>query len=454
MKINWCLAGRLVVAVCMMLMVFQAYGAGFALTENSASSMGNAFAGVSAVAQDASTIYFNPAGMTRLHARELSVAGHYISPEANFNNRGSTAATGGPLSGSEDDSSADVLVPNLYFVDPLSDTLTAGVGLNVPFGLTTEYDDNWVGRYHGVKSDVRTVNINPSIAWRATDHLSLGAGVSAQYIDVKLSSAVDLGSVCLAQELGGVLPAGTCSSIGALPQQKDGFADLKADNWSWGFNLGLLYAFNPHSRVGLAYRSKVAQHLDGAANFTVPGELAFLTAANVFVDTHIKSSIDLPENVSLSLYHELTAKWAVLADWTWTRWSRFDELRIRYNSAQPTSVTTENWNDANRYSLGVDYQLNNRLLLRGGLAYDETPVPNARHRTPRIPGNDRRWVSLGLGYHVTDQLSVDAGYAHLFISESKSNHTFESGIPTLAHTLKGEYTAAVDIFSVQLNWRL
>ena len=447
------LTATVAAAVIFMGVAAQAGGAGFALIENSASGQGNAYAGGAAIADDPATIYFNPAGMTRLNDRELTAAGHIISSRAKFKNEGSTAATGGLLTGPNADGGTTSFVPNLYYVHPLDNDFTLGVGITVPFGLTTEYDDDWVGRYFAVRSSVTTININPSLGWRANEKLSLGAGLSLQYIDVELTSAIDFGAVCAAQEAGGVLPPGTCGAIGANPQALDGFADLRADNLSWGFNLGLLYEFSPRTRVGVAYRSQVKQNLEGKAKFTVPGAVSFLQAANVFVNSDIKAGVDLPDTFSLSAYHELSGKVAVMADWTWTHWSNFNELRIKYESSQPDSVTTENWNDSNRYSLGINYQMNSKLKLRGGLAYDETPVPNARHRTPRLPGNDRTWLSLGAGYVISPRVSVDAGYTHLFIDDAKSDHTYESSVPTLRHTLKGKYQASVDIFSAQLNWK-
>lgn len=440
-------------AVVAMAAAGQVSGAGFALIENSASGQGNAYAGGAAIADDPATIYFNPAGMTRLPDRELTVAGHVISPQVKFRNEGSTAATGGLLSGSDGGGGSTSFVPSFYYLHPLENAFTLGLGITVPFGLTTEYDDDWVGRYHAVKSSVATVNINPSLAWQANEKLSLGAGLSVQYIDVELTSAIDFGAVCVAQEGGGLLPPGTCSGLGANPQKMDGFADLQADNISWGFNLGLLYEFTPQTRVGLAYRSQVKQRLEGRAEFTVPSAVAFLKAADVFVDSDIKASVDLPDTFSLSVYHALSQKVALMADWTWTHWSNFNELRIRYNSSQPDSVTTENWNDNNRYAVGANYRFNDKLKLRGGLAYDETPVPNGRHRSPRLPGNDRTWLSLGAGYMVSQTLSVDVGYSHLFVDDAESDHAYESSVPTLRHTLKGEYKAAVDIFSAQLNWK-
>ncbi len=427
------------------------HAAGFALIENSASGQGNAYAGAAAVAEDASTIFFNPAGMTRLSSRQIVAAGHVIYTKADFTNQGSTHALGGDLNGGNDDPGGTAFVPNFYYVQPMQNGWSFGLGVNAPFGLATEYDDDWVGRYHAVISDLKTVNINPSIAWKATDALSLGAGISVQYVDVTLSSAVDFGAICYA-----FLGPASCDASGYFPQLSDGFADLTGDNGSdlsWGFNLGLLYELNPATRVGLAYRSEIDHHVDGKADFTVPAAGAFALANGLFVDTGVKADVTMPQSVSLSLYHDLDSKLALLADVTWTGWGTFEELRIRYdNPGQPDSVTTENWENTWRYSLGAIYKLNSAWLLRGGLAYDETPIPDAEHRTARIPGNDRTWISLGTSWMYSKALTFDVGYSHLFIPDTKTNNTLESSIPTLAATLKGNYEASVDILSAQVRW--
>ncbi len=435
---------------------FAAHGAGFALIENSASGMGNAYAGAGAIAEDGSTIYFNPAGMTELEGTRLTGALHWVRPRGEFTNDGSTVAPasgGGSLSGGNGgNNGVDAIIPNLYYSKEVNDGVVFGLGINVPFGMETNYDKDWVGRYHAVGSKVMSVNINPSLAWKINDKLSFGAGINGQYIQVELISAIDFGAVCQAQELGGIIPANTCSGIGANPQQMDGFIKLDADDFSWGYNFGLLYKPRLGTHIGLSYRSKITHTVSGDADFTVPSAVSFLTSSNRFVDTTLRSSVSLPESSSFSLSHQI-GQFTLLFDWTYTRWSRFKELRIEYDSSQPDSVTTENWGDSNRYAIGLNYQLNPRLLLRSGLAYDETPIPSGEYRTPRIPGNDRLWLAFGFGYQIDEQLSFDLGYAHLFVDDSDSDHAFESSVPTLEHNLKGEYSARVDILSLQLNWQ-
>ena len=427
----------LVTAGCMLYQPV-AIASGFQLIENSASGQGNAFAGAAAIAKDASTVWFNPAGMTKLKNKQLSVVGHLIIPESSFTNENSTDGSGNPLSGADDDGGSDAFVGNFYWVTDLGKA-KFGLGVNTPFGLGTEYNDNWVGRYHGVETTLSTININPSIAREVNNKLSIGGGFNILLVDITLTSAVDFGSL-----------------LGA-PQQADGFADLTADNltfneFAWGINLGLTYDVTKNTRLGIAWRSEIDAKVKGKADFTVPVAAAPVLGSGAFQDTRLKAKVVLPQNFSFSLKHDINAV-TLLADITWTGWSSFDELRIQYaNAFQPDSVTTENWDDTFRYSLGLDYQYSDAMTLRTGVAYDETPIPDATRRTPRIPGNDRTWLSFGLTYKFTPAFIVDFGYTHLFINDSNVNHTFESSQPALEATLNGKYSASVDIVSAQLTW--
>jgi len=437
----------------------QSHASGFAIIEQSASGMGNAFAGAAAVAEDASTIFFNPAGMTYLPGSQMVVAGHVIFPKADYGEKGSymnPTFTGntpvpGTLTGPEDDGGVTKFVPNFYFSYQVNEKLFAGIGINAPFGLATKYKDNWIGRYHAIKSDITTVNINPSLAYRVNDQLSIGAGISAQYIKATLSNAVDFGTVCLGLEAQSVLPPGTCAGAGiTAPFTADGKAEIEGTDWSWGFNLGAIYQFSDRTRVGLAYRSMISQDLEGRADFTVPANFQAILNAGIplFSDTDAAAGVDLPETLSLSLYHAFNEQWTLLADVTWTNWSRFDELVIEYaNPNQPDTVQPENWEDSWRYSVGVIYRPDQTWTFRGGLAYDETPIDKDTDRTPRIPGNDRTWIALGVGYRISDTMAVDVGYAHLFVDDTKIDALDHS----TGHQLVGEYDSAVDIISAQLT---
>lgn len=406
---------------------------GFALNEMSAASVGNAHAGTAA-AEDLSTIYFNPAGLMLHKGQGFMVAGSALRPSAEFTNTGSTVA-----GGDGGDAGSWALVPAMYYAMDLSPNLRFGIGVQAPFGLTTEYDEGWAGRYQALKSDMLTLNINPSIAYRVNDMVSVGAGVSAQYVDVELSQAIDFGSICV-ERIGAA-----CAGLGLTPQGSDGKARIKGDDWGFGYNLGIMFTPRQDLRFGIAYRSKISHKLSGDARFDRPAALPAPLAA-AFADTGARASVDLPESVSVGGYAELTPRWAVMGDVTWMRWSRFEELRIRFdNPLQADSVTPENWDDTVRISAGVTYRYNDAWKLRTGVAYDESPVPTA-FRTARIPDADRIWLAFGAQYKPNRHSSWDFGFAHLFVKDGPINHTQTGG-----GTLVGNYESDVNILSVQYS---
>jgi len=411
-----------------------AQAAGFALIENSASGQGNAYAGAAAHATDGSTVWFNPAGMMKLDRDQLVFAGHIISPNAEFTNNGSKLSPvlgDVDLIGINDDGGSIAFVPNFYWVKTINDSTKFGLGVTSPFGLATEYEfnlaagpeSNFVGRYHGVLSDLKTVNINPSLAYRINDRVSIGGGLNIMLGTVDLTSAIDFGAI-----------------FGDTLQDNDGFADLTGDNFG---------------NLSTGFRSEIEMKIRGTADFTLSGNPAIdipIGASPQFKPTGLNSTVDLPASFSLSASHQVN-KFTWLADVTWTGWSSFQELRIVFdNPAQADGVTTYAWNDTYRFSLGFDYQQSDKLVLRTGVAFDESPVPDAEHRTVRLPGNDRTWLSFGLTYMFNKDMSFDVAYSHLFIDDAPINNTLESDTPQLNATVTGEYEASVDILSAQFNW--
>jgi long-chain fatty acid transport protein len=412
--------------------------AGFAIIENSASGMGNAFASGGAAGIDASTMWFNPASMSLLKGNQALVAAHLIVPTADFKNKNSTTSSGSTLSGSNDDGGHTAAVPNFFYVNEINDYLHFGLGINAPFGLGTSYEDTWVGRYHAVETDLKTVNINPAFSYKVNNALTVGYGINIQYVDVTLTSAIDFGGL-----LGN-------------PGSADGFGHLSADNAGsigLGWNIGFLYELSNHTRFSLAYRSEIEQSVKGKANFTAPSGAGALTSTGAFTDTNLNASVNLPASLSVSAFHNVKEV-DFMADVTWMGWSSFEELRIKYdNPLQPDSVTTENYQDQMRFALGASYHMDEAFTLRTGLAYDQKAVKNEVFRTPRIPDNDRTWLSLGLGYALSDTMNLDFGYAHLFVEDTEINNTFESTSNSVNHTLNGTYTASIDIFSTQFVWK-
>lgn len=393
--------------------------AGFALIEQSASGMGNAFAGGAAAAEDTSTIFFNPAGMTYIQGTQIVGAIHLIKPNAEFNDNGlSTTGIGKPKNGDGGDAGDLAFIPNFYYKRDLTDTLKFGLGVNAPFGLKTEYDKNWIGRFQAVKSEVKTININPAIAFKVNEQLSLGAGISAMWAEAELTNAVNFGG------------AG------------EGFAKIKGDDWGFGFNFGAIYQATADTRIGLAYRSKIEQHLDGDVKFARPSSIPNAGAAR---DGNVTADVTLPENFSVSAFSHLNSSWDLMGDVTWTRWSQFKKLAvIRSDGATLGTPTIENWSNTLRYSIGANYHYSDAITFRSGLAYDQEAISN-EFRTARIPGNDRKWLSLGASWQVNPKGKLDIGYAHLFISDASINR--DEGLAK--GKLIGSYDGSVDILSAQ-----
>ncbi len=401
------------------------WAAGFALLEQNVSGLGNAYAGQAASAQDASTIFFNPAGMTLLPDRQVVLSTNGIKPSATFSNTASTAATGrGLVTPNGGDAGDWALVPALYAAFAITSDLRVGIGVNAPFGLKTEYDTPWTGQYQAIKSELDTININPSIAYRVNSVVSLGAGVNWQRAKAELSQAVIFN-----------------------PALANGSAKVEGDSDAWGYNLGALFQLGDDMRIGVAYRSHIKQDLEGTVSFARPFPVPNAGAAR---DGPVSASLDLPDTASVSVFQRFGDKWDLMGDITWTHWSRFKDLTVvRGDGAHEVLETqVENWDDTWRISLGLNYHASQQLTLRFGTSYDQSPVPDA-NRTARIPDNDRLWGAIGLQYAFTPGLLLDVGYAHLFVRKSSIN---QPNPVSAGGSLVGNYDNSVDIVGVQLTW--
>lgn len=422
---------QIAVAASSLCLTTATFASGFAIIENGASGMGQAFAGAAAVAEDPSTIYFNPAGMMYLEGTQVTVGMHIIKSEAEFKNKGSTLTN---ITGTNEggDAGDTFFVPNFYYVRDFGEKYKFGLGVNAPFGLGTEYKSGWMGRYTSTKSEVKAININPSVAFRANDKLSIGLGFNIQYLEATLEKDIN--------QL-------------AFGRSDDARVKMNGDSWAMGFNGGIIYEVLPSTRLGFHYRSEVSHELEGDIKFknlspvfpTLPG------IGNKFVNQDVTAGIDTPSTFSFSLTHQLNDKLTLLGDVTFTKWSNFEELRIEGDNGAIPSLTEEKWNDVFRYSLGMKYAYNSNWTFRTGIALDETPIDD-KYRTSRIPGDDRTWLSFGASYYPSESLTIDVGYSHLWVEDAKIDEEFTvAGVGT--GTLKGEFEADVDILSVQATWK-
>jgi long-chain fatty acid transport protein len=424
------LRGKYALAAALVASCGDAASSGFQLLEQNASGLGNAYAGQAASAQDSSTIFFNPAGMTMLPGRNAVGAVHFIKPSIEFTNTGSSNANPLlPLGGNGGNAGDWAMVPNLYYSWQINPQIFVGLGVNAPFGLKTEYETDWVGRFHGIHSELTTVNVNPSVALKVSDSLSVGAGVNFQRADATISNAVNFGAL------------------------GSGIATVKGDDTTWGWNAGVLFSPGPNTRIGAAYRSSMGYKIDAWVAFD--NRPAALAAA--LPDGPVTADVRLPATASLSLFHRLDPKWDLLADVSWTGWSSIKTLNVVRTNGALLSTTPLEWKDTWRVSAGANYHYSNEWTLRFGVAYDQSPVTDAE-RTPRIPDTDRKWLALGAQYRMSKQLAFDAGYAYLFVKDSTSNlcNAAQAAANPAAcagkNNLVGTYENDVNILSLQVRY--
>ena len=415
---------RLALTLSALLASNQLLAAGFAINEQSVSAMGTAFAGRSSSALDASTVYGNPAGMSYLNEQvsggmALINAGSDID-DVNSNYRGSNDGDMVPLAA----------IPFGYYVTPLDEQWTFGLGVFVPYGLATEYENNYQGRRFAKDSDVAVLAIQPTLSYRINEQWSLGAGVSANHIEGKLSSAVN-----------------PLAAFGGT----EGEYKVEGDDWAWAYTVGLMFQATDATRIGLTYRSKVEYTLEGK----VENERVGLGLMGSIPAGKYDASLDLttPENFELSVTHQFDSRWTGYAGYIWTRWSRFREIVIESptNAAASFREVTEEqgWHDTRSYAAGLSYQLNKEWVLRSGVAFDPTPTNNT-HRSPRIPSGDRYVWAFGAGYTPASQPNLTLDLAYVYLQEEQvSVSKFEAR----KGTYNADYNNNGHALSAQATWR-
>lgn len=430
----------IVIALCAVLFAADvASGAGFEVAELSIRQLGNAYAGKAASGSDAAICFFNPAGMTLFEDSMISVPIHLLISRGSWNDDGSTGSPflgSPPLDGTDGgDPGGMTVIPNLYFIWAATEDLRFGLAINSPFGLTTDYESEWQGRYNSLKSSLKTININPSIGYRIDKTFSIGGGISWMHAEAELSQTVDYGSIAAGAGVPGVAPQGA-----------DGYAGIEGDGNAFAYNLGLLLELSPATRIGVAYRSRTLVEIEGDSTYEVPSQASPIQGGGAFTNTGGQTRLKLPDQLYVSLYTEVSDQWALMADITWTGWSYFDEIRITYdNPNQPTTVMEENWKDVLRYSIGANYKASDDLLFRIGAAFDESPIPDDT-RTPRIPTNDRVWFALGVSWQISETVSGDLSWMHIFIKDGEIDQTTPTG-----QRLVGKFKGSADVIGVQVN---
>jgi long-chain fatty acid transport protein len=421
---------RLIPALIALTFSGSAAASGFALQNQTGSGNGNAFAGAAAAAEDAGTIMWNPAGMTYLpEGHSISVAGTILSRDVDFTNNGSTGvlALGAPLVTTANGGNAGgvSLIPAGYWAYSISPNLRVGIGVSPTFGNKTEYDFDFVGRNAGYFAEITQININPSIAYRLNQKLSLGLGINIAHNETHFKQGYPF-------------------TLGPIASANN-FVDIKGDDWAVGYNLGAMYQLSPSMRLALTYRSEIKFDLEGKydVNASVP--------AAGFVDQDIKATLKTPSNVSFAVSQKLNDRWEMLGDLTWTRWSVINTLVLQNTTSNATVATLSyNFKDTWRLGVGANYQYNDAWKFRFGIAFDQSPVKSDADRTMTLPDSDRTWLSIGARYNLSKTSSIDFGYTHIFFKDAATARAVNTALGTV-QTIRGSWDNSVDSLAVQYN---
>lgn len=410
--------------------------AGFQLREFNTSSLHGAHSGTAVKKGDATTIFNNPATMASLDKHAVAFSGNVIIPSFKLDDARATnplAPTTAVVGTNGGDAGSEAFIPAAYAVYNLNSNWNLGFSFTVPWGLKTEYDKNWVGRYYGIRSELQTLNFAPMVSWKPSHRWfggqwSFGGGVQIQHASAKLSNAVATGG-------------------------NDAIIDLDAHDWGVGLLLGATYDPLDCLHFGLSYRGYVKHTLDGKA--TVTNRAGPLVSV---IPTHgagIKASMTTPEVVTLSVAYDVNDWLTFMSDIQWTRWNCLNELRVKYNDGTRDSVESLEWSNTLFYSLGAELTPYKDWAFRAGIAYDESPTKDST-RGPRIPDADRFWVSLGVdyvGFKDTGygDLTFGLGYTHIFFRKKSINISQTvTGVGT--SFLRGGVDAHADLIGLQFNW--
>ncbi|HUH93606.1 MAG TPA: outer membrane protein transport protein [Casimicrobiaceae bacterium] len=460
----------------------QAFGAAFGLQTQNASGLGHAYSGGAAAAEDVSTIFYNPAGLVRLHSTQAVVSGNLVCPSIKFHDNGSQPAMFQPLGGTGGDAGSCTILPNAYLGVPFTDKWSFGIGVNVPFGLETEYDSDWLGRFQAVKSKLETVNINPVLSWEPTPHLTVGGGVSWQRVKATLTQKLNYAGL-FAQGVGSLVAAGQvpASAASALIGSAGGLesnADVSGNDSGWGWNVGILWQANDQTRIGAAYRSRIKYDITGSVNFTnptasslgplppalAPAGALLVGGVNGSICTGVQGgnavteagcsqdvsvSLKMPDIANVSVFHQFNNRWDLMADLQWIGWSSVQELNIVRSTGVELETLPLHYRNTWRISGGANYRYSDQWTFRGGIAYDQTPVRN-EFREPRLPDNSRTWFAAGVQYRFSPNWAIDLGYAYEYMHDPGINNN--AGSTAANGLISGSYKNGVNIVGLQVTY--
>ncbi len=403
----------------------SAHAAGFYIQEQSVSAGGSAYAGAASNIKDASTIFFNPAGLTKLSGPQANLGVQLLIPNGELEDTGSTSPLGGPISGGDGGNPYNPTpVPSGYAAMPVSaiDGLWVGIGVTAPFGLANKYDADYFGRFDSIKTELLTTDIQPSIAYKINDKISIGGGLNIQRASAELTNAALLP----------IAPFGT------------GTSKLKGDDWGFGYTAGAQIELTPTTTLGLNYRSSIHYDLKGRV------EIADTPTGASFFSADAQAALVTPDKASIGLSQKLDSKWTVMGQVNWMGWSNFNDITaIPTEAGLPTTPApvVQNYQNVWSYAVGAEYAYSPEWTFRGGVQYDNTPTVD-EFRTTRTPDGDRTWFAGGATYNINDRLSLDLNATYIHIA-SETIDVVRNGTAVVSADTEGD----VGIVGIGLNYK-
>lgn len=436
--------GRLFHPICVIgLLGFSttAIASAFQLWDQDAAGVGNYHAGRAALANDASTSYYNPAGINRIKNQQLVIGDVAILSDIQYRGTVSTntyqanapqmvTAQGGSFS----------QIPDLHYVAPISDKVGFGLSIATPFSLKTNYGRNTALQYASTMSRVQVVDVSPALAFNLTQTFSVGIGLDAQRMGAEFDQTV------------------TSAGVNSM-------STTKGWDTAYGFHVGALYEFLPTTRFGLAYNSQVVHHIRGTSRLVGPiantVNSAVGSTATSIVSPYANTHLTLPPFTTFSAYHQLDSRWAVMGTAIFTQWQVFQNLTIKNVASAQTSPTLaastatinlpahyrNTWN----FSVGTDYMATEKLTLRTGVGYDQSPVSNT-YRNVQIPDSNRYALAFGGHFQATKTMGFDLGWTHLFIPGNATVNPPAQVSGGQVVTTNGKVSSNADVFGAQFTW--
>lgn len=428
-------------ALCSALTAFannDAQAAGFYIQEQSVAGLGSAFSGSTTSIDNASALYYNPAAITNLEGSNVQAGAHILAPHADLTNTGSTeniVLGGGAITGGDGGNPySPTPVPNGYFSKQLNDRYWVGLGVSAPFGLANEYEHTWFGRYDSIKTELTVIDIQPTVAMKVTDNLSIGGGINLQHADAELTNAVS--------------------------DAVQGIGILKGDDWTIGYSIGAQYEPIEGTVLGASYRSGISHTLEGKA--IVQG-----TAVNDFsIDG--EAALDLPDIATFGVSQDIGDKWTLMGQATWFGWKNFQDITtiaqeainttggggvINLVAGNQISSVVQNYDDTWAFSVGAEYEHSEDWTFRAGMQFDETPT-NDQFRTSRTPDGDRTWLSGGFTHKVSDTIDFDLAGTYIWIDDEEINVTRNNSFSTAtATTVSADTEGSVGIIAAGFSFK-